>query len=131
MEAQQKTPAQTFGVLISQNGSKWAGDSPDQLSKLLDMLATHPLDRSFENYGNFCSEPRLGVRDEDAQGRPIWVDGDLIYPEQPYVVRFWGNFHTHSHCFEIDTDDAEVIDALLEAIAANKRRPDYLAQAQS
>jgi hypothetical protein len=116
-------------IVIEYNGSKWAGSQPDPLCALLDMLATHPLDRVFEKYGCFFTDTRaskFGGYGED--GKEIWIDLGLIYPEHPHAVRFWGNFFTYSHGFQIDTDDAEVIEVLLGAIEANRQRPDYLAQ---
>lgn len=93
---------------IHSNGSKWAGEAPDTLADLLKVLASHPLDRNFEQYGNFIYA-----------GDPAILSG---------TTRFWGNFFTISHVFNIDTDEPEVIDALTRAIRANQQRQDYLAQ---
>lgn len=117
-------------IEVHSNGN---GHTPRALGDLLDMLAAHPLDATFENYGNFCYEPRsciYGGTDPDT-GKAIYHDTGLIHPDKPNVVRFWGNFFTWSHVFEIDTDDAEVIEVLHAAIEANRRRPDYLAQIAS
>lgn len=40
---------------IECNGSKWAGEAPDELEKLLERLECEPLDPRFEKYGNFIS----------------------------------------------------------------------------
>ncbi len=91
---------------IESNGSKWLGQAPDPISVLIEVLGKHPLDRSFEAYGNFIREPDTA---HDATG-------------------FFGNFLTLSHVFNIRTDDTAVIDALTHAIRANQQRPDYLRQ---
>lgn len=97
---------------IHSNGSKWAGEAPDTIEQLIEVLAQHPLDRRFEDYGNFI--------DRD----PEWLDGST----KPGVVIFFGNFLTVSHVFNIETDDPEVIERLNRAIKANKRRADYRSQ---
>ena len=88
---------------IISNGSKWAGEAPDIIDDLLEVLASQPLDRRFEMSGNFI-EPFNGE------------------------TRFWGNFLTVSHVFNIDTDEPDVIKRLTAAIRENQQRPDYLAQ---
>lgn len=55
-------------------------------------------------------------------GRGQYEDTGPIYPMAPHTRRFWGNFKTYSHAFQIDTDDAEVIELLTAAIAANRAR---------
>lgn len=88
---------------INSNGSKWAGQAPDTIDRLLKVLASHPLDRVFEMYGNF------------------------IYPVNE-MTRFWGNFLTMSHIFSIDTDEPDIIERLTAAIRKNQQRQDYLSQ---
>lgn len=95
-------------TIITSNGSKWAGEIPDDLPKLLETLSDYPLDRTFEEYGNFV------------------YDVDEI--RGPGFIRFWGNFFSYSHVFSIDTDDPEVIKTLTTAIRKNQQRPDYLSQ---
>ena len=110
---------------IQSNGSKWAGDAPDSIETLLEVLSREPLDPRFEKYGNFFAdvELRIGIH----VGRGKYVDGDLIYPEYPNARRFFGNFANLSHVFTIDTDEPEVISKLVAAIRANQARPDYKA----
>lgn len=93
---------------INSNGSKWAGQAPDSIETLIKVLNESPLDRVFEMYGNF-------IKDRDDEYRPG-------------MVNFFGNFFTLSHVFNIDTDDAETIEALTSAIRANQQRSDYLSQ---
>lgn len=101
---------------IQSNGSKWAGDEPDSIETLLDVLANHPLDRTFEDerFGNFV------IAD------PVNLRGDKLLPVGG--VSFFGNFLTLSHVFSIDSTDADVIARLTTAIRLNQQRPDYLAQ---
>lgn len=107
-------------LTIISNGSKWAGEQPDSIDQLMEVLSEQPLDKTFELYGNFYDEtpewktnPQTGVR---------------AYSEHPNVVNFFGNFYAFSHVFNIVTDDQEVIEKLLPAIRANQRRSDYLSQ---
>lgn len=101
---------------IQSNGSKWAGEEPDSIEMLLDVLANHPLDRTFEDerFGNFV------IAD------PVNMRGENLLPAGG--VSFFGNFLTVSHVFSIDSTDADAIARLTIAIRANQRRPDYLAQ---
>lgn len=93
---------------IISNGSKWAGEPVDPVEKLLAVLQEHPLDRLFESYGNYI------FKDDDG------IPGG--------TTRFWGNFLSISHVFQIDTNDLDVIARLTTAIRANQQRPDFLAQ---
>ena len=87
---------------IISNGSHWMGEALDTIEELLVVLATEPLDHTFERYGNFILPPRDG-----------------------HPVRFWGNFARVSHVFSIYTDDQEVIERLTTAIRLNQDRDDY------
>ena len=86
---------------IRSNGSKWAGQAPDDISALLGVLECHPLEGCFAPF--VTAHPALSGR-----------------------VTFHGNFATVSHVFRIETDDAEVIVALMTAIVLNVLRPDYV-----
>lgn len=98
---------------IIHNGSKWAGDQPDDIETLFRVLEMYALDPQFEPYGNF-------VLDD-----PVSDAGEHLVPNG---VRFWGNFAELSHLFEIDTDDPDLIERLTAAIRKNQQRADYLAQ---
>ncbi len=120
VEASQHSPF----IYISSNGSRWAGEDPGDVDELLKMLATHPLDRSFEKYGDFITEnPCQGVRSEDGTD---WVDGPRFFEAE--TTSFSGNFLTYSHVFNIYTNHPETIEALTKAIRANQERADYKAQ---
>lgn len=81
-------------------GSKWAGQDPDDLETLLEVLARHPLESVFAPF--LQTDPETGR------------------------TTFQGNFRTISHCFHIETDDAPVVASLAAAIIRNIARPDYI-----
>lgn len=89
---------------VNSNGSKFAGEKPDTIEKLIEVLANHPLDRRFEDNGNFI----------------------MSYNDN--CTKFFGNFYTLSHVFNIVTDEADVIEQLTTAIKTNLQRPDYRRQ---
>jgi hypothetical protein len=45
-------------LTIRSNGSKWYGEDPDPIEVLFDTLGKHPLDPSFEDYGNFVFQEK-------------------------------------------------------------------------
>lgn len=100
---------------IISNGSKWAGQSPDTVGVLLEVLSKHTLDPRFEQYGNFvrADTPDIYIRDGHVQAIPG-------------AFRFFGNFIDVSHVFNIRTDEPAIIKALTDAIEANKRTQAYL-----
>lgn len=87
-------------TVIHSNGSEWAGQAPDDLDALLDVLALHPLEGSFAPF----------VR---------------AHPAPLGRVTFHGNFRTIVHVFRIETDEVGVIARLAPAIVLNVLRPDY------
>ena len=99
---------------IKSNGSRWAGQEPATVDELLDVLATHPLDSTFEKYGNFIT---------DCDGLLNYLGKPINYPAGS--VKFWGNFRDLSHVFDIVTNDATTIAALTTAIRSNQKRADY------
>jgi hypothetical protein len=86
---------------IISNGSKWAGEEPDSLETLLEVLRTETLDPRFEERGSFVTRTRTGT------------------------VRIFGNFLTVSHVFNIEGTEEEMAEAI-NAIEANKRNERYL-----
>lgn len=117
---------------IISNGSHWAGEEESPLASLFEVLATQPLLRSFERYGNFIqADPEIEWLEWQAS-REFPHIGRHVPGPSPYaplmVHRFWGNFLNVSHVFSIDTDEPELIERLTAAIRANQQRPDYLAQ---
>jgi hypothetical protein len=87
---------------VNANGSKWAGEPPDDLDTLKQRLKENVLDPSFESYGNFA------------------------YAGESGSTRFWGNFFDVSAVFSIDTDEAALISELVGLIRANQAKPEYL-----
>ena len=107
-------------TLILSNGSKWAGQEPDSIETLLGVLEKEPLDKTFEDYGNFFGRVHLedfkkGLNNKFASK---WEDS----------MHFWGNFKNYSHVFSIYTFDQEIIVKLINAIEDNKQREDYKRQ---
>lgn len=86
---------------IHTNGSKFLGDPPDTLDVLVMRLRTEVLDRFFAPFAK-----------NEGKG----------------VVRFFGNFLTYSHAFDIVTDDLVVIAELFDAIAWNMGQAEYKVQ---
>lgn len=91
-------------INIISNGSKWFGESPDPLEKLLEALQKYPLDR-----------PMF---------RDLFVS-DLTLTR---TKLFHGGFQGVAHVFRIETDEPVIIQQLTTAIKANVERPDYLSQ---
>jgi len=87
---------------ITTNGSKMLGEQPDDIETLLKVLATHPLDRTFE---------RAFIQDLG--------DG---------AKRFHGSFLTVSHVFDIRSNDPEIVGRLVAAIEANRRMRAFRSQ---
>jgi hypothetical protein len=85
---------------IRSNGSTWGGEAPHALDSLISRLATESLDRP--------TFPRFA-----------WQDGA--------AWRFFGNFATYSHVFNITSDDPVVIEALRAAIRSNQNTKAYKA----
>ena len=91
-------------IQILSNGGKYAGQEPDTIEQLIDVLANHPLDRTFEKYGNF------------------------VYLSEDGKWNAFGNFLRLSHVFRIEADTREELGELEAAIRVNQQRPDYMEQ---
>lgn len=102
-------------TIILSNGHHRADSTEAALDKLLDVLAHHPLDRLFELHGDFVERDARNLRGE-------WLEG------VENAVCFFGNFSGLSHVFSIVSNDADIVDRLVTAIAQNRQRPDYLRQ---
>ena len=91
-----------FTNIIS-NGSKWAGEDPDTIETLLDVLKEYKLDyrcRPFIERFNVC---------------PC---GE--------VYHFSGNFKNLSHVFSINTNNKELSKTIMSAISENDKNWDSL-----
>lgn len=113
-----------YFTVITANGSKWAGDEPDEVEILLERLASEPLDPRFEEYGNFITKDPQGCV---SIGRGQYANTGPLYPEHPGTYSFGGNFLNVSAVFDIDTNDPVLIAKLTKAIRANQKRADYKA----
>lgn len=96
---------------IISNGSKWAGEEPDSIEELLEVLKHHPLDPDFEECGNFFYK----LTEKDLCKGSKHLAG-------PYTA--FGNFWTISHGFNINGTKEEM-EPLRKAIRANQKRDDY------
>ncbi len=80
---------------ITSNGSKWAGEAPDTIETLMEVLQRNTLQR--------------------------WT-GNPVRKIAPDTVRFFGNFHEVSHVFNVTTDDPAIIAPLVRLIRENRAR---------
>ena len=103
-------------TIIHSNGSKWAGEEPDSIEKLIEMLNTYTIEERFFNkytekidrrkvYKNLC---------------PISMTTSNFYDDEIGMTVFFGNFEEYSHVFRIATNDKELIEKLSKAIKENK-----------
>ncbi|GAI15735.1 unnamed protein product [marine sediment metagenome] len=89
-----------MATTIISNGSKWAGEKPDNLKVLFARLKKYQLDKTYEPF-IVVSKYKAGF------------------------VEFAGNFMGISHVFNIFTDKPQTIKRLTKAINANRQRKDY------
>ena len=97
---------------IQSNGSKWYGQQPDTIEDLIQVLNNYSLDPVFEAYGNFV------------QLNPQWLNQEIA-EKYKGCSKFFGNFSSISHVFNIITDEPEVIKVLSEAINKNMATKEY------
>lgn len=91
---------------IISNGSKWYGQKPNTIEKLIEVLKNHPLDPVYEQYGNFINNNPKCLKKEAAE-------------KYQGCTKINGNFAKYSHAFDIITDEPEIINQLAEAIKQN------------
>lgn len=101
-----------MSTVVVSNGSKYAGQDPDPIGALLDVLGREPLDPDFERYGDFV------MRVEPHIAEHYGVD-------HRRAVHVWGNFFQLSHSFSIFTDDEALVAQLVDAVRANKATDAY------
>lgn len=99
-------------IEIISNGSKWYNEKKDDIKELKKILKTYALDPTFEKYGNFYSKPKF-----------LKEELNIKYKN---CTKFFGNFKTCSHVFNIITDDEKLINELKTLIDENKKRNDYI-----
>lgn len=97
---------------IISNGSKWGGERPDTIAKLITVLSSHKLEERFfrKCWGNHNKK---------------WF---VLCPisKKDGVYQFLGNFEAISHVFNIETTDKKVILKLKTAIVNNIGWKEYI-----
>lgn len=97
-------------TIIHSNGSKWAGEAPDSIEKLIDVLGKNTIEERF--FKSFYRNEKEGRR---------WYQCSPIDDNINKTKKiFFGNFEEVSHVFRIETNDEEIINILSDAIKANK-----------
>ena len=116
-ETVQESQHRPFLYIVS-NGSKWAGEEPDDLDDLLLMLGSHPLREERGDHGEV--DPCEGIRNDDRKtpNAPRWVNGPRLFAVDG-VRHYSGNFEDISHVFSLYTNDRDTIATLDAALAKN------------
>lgn len=96
------------------NGNHSHKNNYTLIDYLLKLLETEPLDKNFENFGNF-----------------VYKHGARNHKNPPDCVCFFGSFRYFSYPFRICTDEPEIIEKLTNAIRANQQKSGYLNQESS
>lgn len=97
-------------TIINSNGSKWAGEEPDTIDKLIEVLAIETIEEYF--FKSFSKKTEDGI---------VWYQFCPIdKTEDEKRSYFFGNFEKLSHVFSIESDEVEVIEKLSNAIKSNK-----------
>jgi len=102
-------------TIVLSNGYRQSDNTEAAIAILLEVLAGHPLNRTFEMFGGFVERDARNLRGE-------WLEG------LENAVSFFGNFLNLSHVFRIVSNDPAVVEHLAQAIASNRARADYLHQ---
>lgn len=102
------------------------------IAGLIDALARWQLDPRW----NYADDPQFephplrapfrgpavrsgGARYDFERQRTVYLMGAPIYPNAPGAVTYCGNFQGYSFGFNLDTDDADLIEQLDAAISYN------------
>lgn len=112
-------------IYIQSNGSKWAGESPDNIEVLLEVLSKYNLDlpmfsnKDTSEYTFITENPHSAKFNPDYPHKSslMWINDKPLYNVP--VVSFFGNFEDISHVFSITTNHQKTIALLTEAINAN------------
>jgi hypothetical protein len=94
-------------TIIHLNGSKWPGEEPDIISKLVQVLKDNTLSSDF--FGNSI--------ENNLEEHRVFVTTPIFKIGGQYV--FWGNFEERNHGFYIESNDPAVIKKLKSAIIHN------------
>lgn len=84
----------------------------DTEENILQDLAAHTLDPTFELYGDFVNPS------------PEWLNPENAAKYAGCTMIF-GNFLDYTHAFRLVTDDASLIARISSAVQRNKSRPEY------
>jgi len=98
---------------IISNGSKWNGQKPDSISKLLEVLKDNTIEEMF--FGKSIIPHSEGKKFVSC---PIRKEKGIYY--------FFGNFEEVSHVFNIETTDKGLISKLRDAIMNNAGWKKYI-----
>lgn len=110
-----------YKTTIHSNGSKWAGEAPDTIEKLIEVLKENTIEERF-----------FDKWEKDRHEKPsIWKNlcpisinepskGEGFYGDPEGSTIFFGNFEEISHVFRIATNDPTIIEKLTPAIKANR-----------
>jgi hypothetical protein len=114
-------------IHVESRGRQSYGEAADSLAVLMCRLERYTLNPMFERYGTFVIQCRGAAFSgfDPNTCKHVCIDTGPIYADAPYAVRFFGNFYDLSAVFQVDTDDAEVIEVVLGAIRANQQSPTY------
>lgn len=103
------------GTIIHSNGSKWGGEQPDTIERLITVLESNTIEERF--FTSFFVPEKKGKKwyqlcpiDKSANGNK---------------TIFFGNFEEISHVFRIETNDPKIILLLSKAISENKGWAQY------
>lgn len=91
-------------TIIHSNGSKWMGQKPDPISKLIEVLKKQTIREDF--FETYFTKNKKYVMN------PITKNSDGS-------VTFFGNFEEVSHVFRIETNDMSIIANLTKLIKKN------------
>src|ERR1022692_4485831 len=102
-------------TIVVSNGSKWFGQAPDKIEKLLEVLKTEVIEeRFFAKYKKFYGDKwNFITLCPISKQHPLSGGRDKHYT-------FFGNFEGVSHVFNIETNDPALIEVLKAAIMANE-----------
>ncbi|MGK0413219.1 MAG: hypothetical protein ACJA1B_001421 [Polaribacter sp.] len=109
---------------IYSNGSKWLGEEPDTIDKLISVLKNNTIEeRFFEPYQGYKNKTD---RIKNSLNRsPIDNSEEIQKIHGKNMFLFFGNFEEISHVFRIATCEPELINKLKKAIKENKGYKKY------
>ena len=111
-------------TIIYSNGSKWLGEEPDTIDKLISVLKTNTIAfRFFEPYQGY--ENKTDKIPTSLNRTPIDNSEEIQKIHGKNMFLFFGNFEEISHVFRIASCDSEIINKLSKAIKENKGYKKY------